>query len=544
MQLTRKPVPVSGCTRIRRPAGVLVLALWLSLGCTQPKTNTDPRPQRLVLVVLDQFRPEYTANLKLPHLGELENRSAVFEKAHVGFLPATTVVAHQVIPRGRFPRNLAWTDDIHRDSAGTLGPKGRLYDPGELTHEQMKTLLVPHDAGHVANLLSGEFLAVGQKNYAVYALAGSQNGIFVTLSANLGKDPDTPAELIGWAHPVGIRVPASILSTPRSRFWVDSRPDFGTRDNVYRLGGHRTVVDPEDKHSGGDAWVMDVAMHLMERENWSVAMLTLGAIDRVGHMFGADRDLLHPNPSGIRMRDVIRQADFQVGRLVSFLQKKGWEKETVLIITADHGGLGATHWMGRNVPGGAWGNWAWGKLENTDTVPDIRPELAPLVEAGLEVIYSDTMLRCYMKTGSDLNRAVELLGELQGVTLVVKKNYGKTGFEFIPVLDNTRRLSPGERKWFNERIGPLLSTWNNENSPDLVAFLDEHTSWGQPGDHGGAQKAVQRIPLLISGPGIVPVRSQAPARLVDLAPTLWDLFGRSPGKIFDGQSLKSAFQKN
>jgi len=501
-------------------------------------------PRRLIIVVLDQFRADYVNRLRLPALQDLSRRGTVFESAHVGHLPATTVVSHQVIPRGLFPKHLAWSDDLHHDLEGTLGEKGGLYDPGEFDLRQMRALLSRVDSAHVARIFTGRgrFIAVGQKRYAVFAMAAEAADLVVTLSETLKIGNPFGPEAVGWVHPDGMDVPSSLIGKPRSRFWLDTRPDYGTGTAVYRLGGHRTVPGPDPERPGGDAWVVDAAMHLMERQPWSVAMLTLGAVDRVGHMYGAERDLANPNSSQVHIKDVILQADAQVGRLVAFLRKKGWEQETLLVITADHAGMGATSWHGIDSPGASWGNWAWGTLRNSDTVPLIRPQLAPLVEAGLLAIYSDTALRLYLRPNADLTRIISITQALPGVVLVARKVKSTAGYTYEPSwIAEPGRLSGIGRRWFETMVPGLLSTWACARGPEVIALLDEATSWGQPGDHGGAQPAVQRIPMIFIGPGIPARRVSTAARLVDLAPTLWDLFDRKPTARMDGQSLRGAF---
>ena len=35
--------------------------------------------------------------------------------------------------------------------------------------------------------------------------------------------------------------------------------------------------------------------------------------------------------------------------------------------------------------------------------------------------------------------------------------------------------------------------------PDVIALLENHTSYGVKGDHGGAQESVQQIPIVFYG---------------------------------------------
>lgn len=75
----------------------LRLTVFLSLAClTIACTGSRPapkRPRRAVIIVLDMFRADYPRRLRLPALEALYRRATVFENAHVGHLPATTVVA-------------------------------------------------------------------------------------------------------------------------------------------------------------------------------------------------------------------------------------------------------------------------------------------------------------------------------------------------------------------------------------------------------------------------------------------------------------------
>jgi arylsulfatase A-like enzyme len=83
----------------------------------------------------------------------------------------------------------------------------------------------------------------------------------------------------------------------------------------------------------------------------------------------------------------------------------------------------------------------------------------------------------------------------------------------------------------------LLATFDSASSPDIVLLYDENTittspyyqKIGRKGDHGGASWGAQHIPLVLMGPGIRQAyRSDYPARLVDIAPTVETLLGIAP----------------
>ena len=49
--------------------------------------------------------------------------------------------------------------------------------------------------------------------------------------------------------------------------------------------------------SGGDTWVADAAIEMMQQENWSGMFVTMGGIDKAAHMWGAQDDTAPQNCS-------------------------------------------------------------------------------------------------------------------------------------------------------------------------------------------------------------------------------------------------------
>lgn len=63
--------------------------------------------------------------------------------------------------------------------------------------------------------------------------------------------------------------------------------------------------------------------------------------------------------------------------------------------------------------------------------------------------------------------------------------------------------------------------------------LGEHSAWGKMTNF----EIATRVPMIISGPGIVPARTQTISELVDLYPTLCELTGTPTPKHLQGESL-------
>jgi hypothetical protein len=94
----------------------------------------------------------------------------------------------------------------------------------------------------------------------------------------------------------------------------------------------------------------------------------------------------------------------------------------------------------------------------------------------------------------------------------------------------------------------LLNSFNSGNAPDVAVLFAEGVGCepgGQAGwkaDHGGTSWEAQRIPLVLSGPGIRSgYVSPYPARLIDVAPTVLQLMG-VPARRMHGLPLSDAME--
>ena len=73
----------------------------------------------------------------------------------------------------------------------------------------------------------------------------------------------------------------------------------------------------------------------------------------------------------------------------------------------------------------------------------------------------------------------------------------------------------------------LVDTMAFAGSADVVGLLANKTVYAVYGDHGGAQKDVQRIPMAFYAKGIKHKDATAKAKLVDLMPTILTAMGIS-----------------
>ena len=109
------------------------------------------------------------------------------------------------------------------------------------------------------------------------------------------------------------------------------------------------------------------------------------------------------------------------------------------------------------------------------------------------------------------------------------------------VLNSTGKMTKSERAWWASKAQKLVNTMASSAGPDVIGLLRDKTGYGVYGDHGGAQKEVQRIPMVMYAKGIKHISSGAPFRLVDVLPTVLRNMGIKQMAPMDGKGYKLPF---
>jgi hypothetical protein len=243
-----------------------------------------------------------------------------------------------------------------------------------------------------------------------------------------------------------------------------------------------------------DAATTDALIAMVDTADPDLVFANLGDIDRVGHS-----DL-----SGTSLRTArtvaLASTDLQVGRFVDHLHRTGRWERSVLLVLADHS-------MDWSVPT---------NIVSVDQILRSRPDLRGSVQiaqnGGADLLYWTGPA-----DGAGLAEVRRLVAAHPGVLSV---------------------HTPGELRLGRE-AGDLVAYcragWRFTD-PQLV-------SNPIPGNHG--HPATEPIPFLISGGHRAVRRGQvlgAPARTVDVAPTVGALFGlAAPRGGYDGTARTGAF---
>jgi len=538
---------------VSRPRMVLlavVAAMSVVVVSASPAVaKKDDPPKRVLIIVLDQFRPDYVDTFDMDNVRTLMRSGASFENAYLGHMASETVITHNVIASGQLPRDMGWSDEAHRDVDNVLGVPNGMWISGSWTRDQFNTLIAHEGYKKLADYLHEKYpgtkmIMAGQKDYAVWSGNGATGDISVAFSGRNFTCDGTP----GYRGPTGFNVPPYLEQPVCGRFYVASRSavTYGTGTTnpawMYPLDENRFAVGRDPNHLGGDIWTADAGMAMMEHENWSGMFLTLGSIDKMSHMWGGRTDTgTYPPGSDeeqAHLRFIAKTADQQVGRIIQKLRDLNQLDETLVVLTTDHAGQPAIHFNGVNEAGRSNNNWYYGATNNGSFLSP-SPSLAPLIGTGnVRFSYQDSAIRTWLTDTSDAKKieAANVMATLPDVIATYRLT--ADGERYRLVTANRDAMTRSEHKWWEQHGQEIVNTMAAPWSSDVVGLLRDDTSYGVAGDHGGAQKPVQEIPIVFYGSGVGSRNPKHPLRSVDILPTVLRAMDIKGDKSMDGKAVE------
>lgn len=551
--------------------GLLSVVLCLLLLLIAAGAAMAQKPTRVLIVTMDQMRPEYAKQFDMTNMLWLQNHGAHFNKAYVGQMASETVVSHNTIVSGLFPKHMGWSDEVMRDTDNVLGyGAGAIVTTGDLTYDQYVLLIeskgYPKLGDYMHKAFPGSIVAnFGEKKYQVESTAASSSDYWAYMGSKYNTAALPDPSVLPWVGkyrgPEGwvggttgeSKVPSYIASDPRFMISSGNSTDaYGTAVDkpayLYPEDG-RYAPGPYPDNLSGDAWVADAAIKVMENEeDWSAIHLNFSGIDKIGHMWGGgsvDTEAnYHWDPTTlldqIHMPFIAKNADNQLGRVIAKLKDLHQWGETMVVVLADHASTYAekAHYVdaagGGNLswyydPNNVAANTAYGRAgANNDSV------LAPLNATGnLAFSYQSTAVEAWLidRGWSKKLEAAEATQTLPDVLAT----YVKWRDEYV-LVSRSATMTVAERTWWRNHGQELVDTMASNAAPDVVGLLKNRTSYGVYGDHGGAQRDVQRIPMVMYAEGMQHVVRGTPFRLVDVMPTVLRATGIPQMAPMDGKA--------
>ena len=565
-------------------AAGLVPAFFLGGAVRADADQQKPPPAARVLIVLfDQMLPQYADQFDMPNFRKLRDSGIDYDRAYLGYMASETVISHNVIPSGLTPNHMGYTDEAYRDNGNVFG-KGTdaMHITGDLSLADFATIQknvdgrpYPKLADYLHQARPGsKFITVGEKSYAVETATGASGDIGVRLSSrrsDVTSDYPTGCRNLSipgvpgngqWRSPAGKNVPSYLtLPDPNDpklcgRYFInaDKGNDYGTKAAfpswLYPNEGNRFVPGNDPAHLGGDTWVADAAIEMMQREPWSGMFVTLGAIDKTGHMWGAQADTAPQDCTTLagmtHVRCAAENADVQLGRLLAEVRQVDAQRggRTLVVLTADHGATYAEHFHGKDRLGASDSNWYYAPPDlgvydagSGAGAPDKVTYSAPSdavkqlnADGNVQFSYQSTAIESWLIDHSAAKRqqgAANMLA-MPGVTA----SYWKDGDHFE--LYGTNEMTKSERQWWKAHGQEIVDTMAADDGPDVIGLLHDKTSYGVYGDHGGAQESVQRVPMVFWGAGVDKLKTGDSFRTPDVMPTILAAMGISQTAATDG----------
>jgi type I phosphodiesterase/nucleotide pyrophosphatase len=512
----------------------LLIAFFLTIHSALADT-----PKRAMVLVFDQMRAEYIDRFDLPNFKRAQQMGLNFDNGFVGHLESNTIISHPVITTGMLPGNFAWGSQIMKDNLGLLGPKGLFYMPARLTPQEWMAMQLEtsKDSSLIARVKEqnpGPSFAVAQKGYAAFNFGGPYADSIICLGDLIESGPFEGYHKIG-----GSNVPDYIAQPVGNRFYLEGTNEWGSGKERYGLKGSGYVPGLDPNRPGGDRWVGDVVEQVMQEEpTWSAIFASFGAIDKVSHVLAEHQEPTRESwavENGINLEETLRLADKELGRILTRLRREGLLEETVIMITADHGGQKNSIFHGRMDLPSHRDDTYYGKGPNFDFSSRPNKVFEPLIASGkVQAMSLDTVILIWTDdlTESERKTFEKDMSILPGVAEVyAREPSGSFSRRF-----QSEKLEGRERTWAETHNRDLANSLSGPGAPDFIAMLFDNNGYGLIGAHGGAQEFVQRIPMILIAPNLVRkgARSQAWVRLVDVNAIVGKVMGLPPHGLLDG----------
>lgn len=459
----------------------------------------SPLPRYAVIMVLDGARPDYFNLANMPNLRWLMRHGTTYNQAFVGQLIADTPPGHATIGSGLFPKHNGilgfWWKNPSTDTLT------RPTDPAPDEAGALERVLTEHHAStiaanvHVADPTAQVVSVAGHKCYAADAMGGpAANDILCALIYH----DRWVAQAMGTHRP-----PPGAINNPHFDSPIPNpKSGFAPAVEQWNLGGEND-------------WTVRYALWAFHRIHYPrVLMMNLGETDVLGHF------AIHPKQT---MAALMRRYDHELGSIIAAYRSAGILDRTDFVVTADHG-------MSR----------VGARISFTDLKQAIQM-------AGTKQVFieADTAADIGIADMSK-SRAVALnVAHLGGKAIDATYYAASTGGGLHFRLAYSR---PGLPATLLRAYGTLVNTDQPDAGGDVIAVYAPHVTTGNRiangyiwrGGHLGPQWDDQHIPLIIAGSGVRHnVRSNYPARLVDIAPTVERLLGVPSGHV-DGNVLADA----
>lgn len=513
----------------------MLLSVCLLAAALTPADRPAPklRPRLIVLIAVDQFRPDYLTRFDRQFTGgfrRMLDRGTVFLRGEQDHAITETAPGHSTLLSGRSPASTG----IVTNGLGVADPATRILgdpdapgaSPARFRGSALFDWLRAADSGSRALSVSrkdrGAILPIGRAREDVYWYVGGR-----WTTSDYYRD-SLPSWLTAYDARSGARalagrawdllLPDSAYSEPDSEPYENGGKDF--------LFPHRFPADSADAARSVidfpwmDSLTLDLALEgvrqlgLGRDGHTDLLSISLSSTDAVGHTYGPDSREMH---------DQVLRVDRWLGQFLDSLARLVPGDSIVFALTADHGVTPYPEDLAaRHEPGGRIGLKPLVARLNAAYDHRFAMRFGFRTEAGL--IYGDVAaLRARGVDVDSVARATATeMRALDGVAEVYTPRSIAAASDADSNAGRWKRQLPDGFEWLVAGVAKAGYQWSDGTAST---------------SHGTTNSTDVLIPMAFWGPGIRAARPPQVVRSVDIGPTLARLAGVTPTERVEGRAL-------
>jgi predicted AlkP superfamily pyrophosphatase or phosphodiesterase len=556
--------------------GLLLIAcsVILALPAAEARTDED-RPKLILQITVDQLRGDLPGRY-LDRMGEggfqyLFKKGVVYANAHHAHANTETIVGHTTLATGAQPAVHGMIGNVWFDRGSgemTYNVEDERYDlltqgaDVDKASEIDPTQKVARSEGRSPAVILvstfGDELAISTADKAkVFGVSVKDRGA-ISMAGHAGKAfwfskaaqqwitskfyyEDYP----DWVTSFNQAEPAKRfadtaweLSNERSSYMFGDRDDQAWEVSLEPFG--RVFPHPYGPIDGrgfstfltlspaGDELTLDFAKALIENENIGADAITdylsvsFSSTDYVGHVFG---------PSSLESEENLLRLDRTLAALFEYIDKKVGLDNTVIVLSADHGGPEAPPDLQR-----------YG-FDSRYVEPENWEKEAAFEALKQQFGIAEPLIRQYAHPYLYLNR--ELIAE-KGLSLAEVETAVAAelvNFEGVALAISSTAMTEG-RLPDTPLMRSVLNNYNPRRSGEIYVvfapnwFINDFDGLEVATTHGSPWRYDTFVPVIFAGAGLKPQTIYREIHTIDVAPTLAAIAGSKPPSGTRGKVLK------
>ena len=510
-----------------------------------------PRPKLIVVITVDQLRPDYLNRWKSQLTGglfQLVGEGAVFTEGYQDHAVTETAPGHSTILSGRWPAHtgiIRNSEGVQDTTAPLLGVQGPGASPrrfrGTTLFDWLKAADPTARALSVSRKDRGAILPIGQAKEQVYWY---QSGLFTTSRYYADSLPTWVQTFNARRLPFKAANTTWTLLLPDSAYKEDDNEPWenGGRDLLFP---HRLPADSVRAATAVagtpiiDSLTLLLALDGLEalrlgKRGTDILAVSLSATDAVGHAFGPDSREIH---------DQVLRLDRYLGWFLKRVMDRVGRDNLVVLLTSDHGVTPFPERTRAKTGAQAYRvqidtlitavNRDLDRLGGRATAPPTSPGAA----APREWLSFDTGMLFLQDNGRFAATGVKTDSILDAVAARIRAVPG------VARVDKPADLARADTS-----SDPVARRWVHHLAPDagvvLTVTLQAGSVWGVENlpiaMHGQPSEDDTHVPIIFWGRGVRRGTYAGRANTVDIAPTLGILLDITPLSLIDGRPLTEA----